>query len=529
MARLPLYIVVIAAFITLGAGRAVMPPDPYWHAKAWQGIKGQRDAIPVPVEFVPDPNPEAVPIPAGAPTVKFGVVVTNAAGYYDISFNTLHHQGLSTFAMQANKQKLLNFNGSVHYVDLKVLSGGPDCSSFLITYEYLISVVGVDFLFMPVNPNCTQLVFLAEAYEIPILNAPDFALAIYQQIPGLPFIGLNHTYSVSANYSLLVPSCLIPLQGKAKTMAIVHAGSIGQDAVPAAEAAMVALGFKKAMNTTYLDIEELRAASSTGDVCDAIDPTIEALKKAKPDILYYSLGETYTDAGILCMHKKRYYPPAFFPFASSTVQNNKNESWETSLAVLPDMWLGDTNATDPVLVSVTDFTDYWTRLWGTSQINLISYSATSSSAGSVALLAINAANSTDPYLFREAMHSLRVSTVIGDLYLVEGTQVFNHPFFCRQQGNGPTVDSTTIIFPPDSPQVVPVVYPANTQIIIPASFLDSLSSPPWWTTGRKVGVGLGITFGVLLLAALIAGAIFVKFRYHAIFIPKGGAKETDHW
>ena len=503
-------------------------PDPYWRARAFEGIKLER-VIPVPVDFVPDPNPEAVPIPAGAPTVEFGLVITNADGYEQIGFNTLHHQGLRTFQMQANKMGKLVLNGTVHYVDLKVLSGGPACSSFLIEYEYLITVVGVQFLFMPVNPDCTQLAFLAEAYEIPIINAPDFALAIYQQIPSLPFASLKHTYSVAANYSLLAPSCLIPvIAAGAKTIAIVHAGTIGQDAVPAVEAAILSLGLTKAMNNTYLDNNELRTASSVGDGCSYVNPIIEQLKIAKPDILYYSLGDIYTDQGILCMHKKGYYPPAFWPFASSTVQNGPN-AWQTSYSVINDMWLGGTNATDPLLVSVSDFTTYWTRLWGISQINLISYSATSSTAGTIAIEAINLAGTTDADAFNQAMHTIRFSSVIGDIYLVQGTQVFNHPFFCRQQGNGPTVNETFVIFP-DTPSTVPVVYPANTLISIPPSFLESLRSRSWWTTGRKVGVGLGISFGVIIIVGGIAVAFYLlKFKYYAIFIPKGGAKEADHW
>ena len=519
----------------LEAARSWAPPSgftaqargPYWPKVDKSYQRDTRD-IPIPPDFVPDPNPEAFPIPAGAPTITFGLVITVAEGYTYTGLNKLHHQGLRMFQWRVNSAGGIMLNGNATYVDLKVLAGGPDCSTFLILYDYLINTVGVDFLFSPVNPDCQKLSFLAEAYAVPIVNAPDFALAIYQQIPGIPFSTLNHTYSVAANYSLFSTACLQPVKEKgASTITILHAGTIGQDAVPTTERAIAELGLVAVINTTYLDSEKQRLAAAVGDGCSYLRPYIEQLKEVSPDILVYSLGEIYTDQGTECMHRQGYYPRAFWPFASSTLLNT-DKAWMTSNSLQNDMWLGGTNTTDPIMVSVSDYERDFIRLWGTSQINLISYSAASTTAGTVLAKAIKLAGSVDAYDIRIAMHSLRFTSIIGEVYLVPGTQVFNHPFFCRQQGTGNQANSTFVIFP-STPSTVEVVYPAL--VSVPKEFTDSLKQRPWLNTARKVGIGVGAAVLFLLILGG-AGAVFYFFgyKYYPIFIPKESVKDSeDAW
>jgi len=504
-------------------------PDPYWYELAYRGIKGKRDS-PIPVNFIPDPNSEAIPIPAGAPTITFGVVITDASGYDSIAFNTVHHEALRMFEWQANKQGSIVLNGTTYYVDLKVLSGGPDCGDFIIEYEYLINVVGVDFLFQPVNPNCTQLAFLAEAYHVPLINTVDFALTIYQGIPGLPFMNLTQTYSLTANYSLVIPSCLIPLMKKgAKSVSIIYTESTGGSIIPAMESAIITYNLTKVMATLNLDLDKQKAAAASGDGCSYIRPIIQQLKVSRPDILYYSLGPIYTEQGIRCMQKELYYPPAFWLFASSTIQGT-SESWMTSFSLINDLWLGQDNTTDSLFGSATQYGNDFSRLWGVSNINLISYAATSSTGGNIIIKAINSIGTTDPDLFRQAMYNIRFASIIGDMYIPVGQNVFSHSFFCHQQGNGAGANDSFIIFP-DTANTVGVEYPADSLISRPASFLDSLKHKSWWTKPRIAGVSVGVVIIVLLILGIIVGLIYLENTYHFIFIPKSGTgtKDLDEW
>lgn len=504
-------------------------PNPYWYQLAYQGIRQKRD-IPLPITFVQDPNPDAVPIPFGAPTVTFGAVIVDASGYDNIDFHTVHHQGLRMFQSEANKQGMIILNNTVHYVDLKVLSGSPDCSTLIILYDYLITEAKVDFLFQPVNPNCTQLAFLAEAYHIPLINGPDFALTIYQGIPGLPFINLTQTYSLSSNYSQVMSSCLDPIVRKgAKSVAIVYAGTIGGSIIPAMEAAIISYNLTKAMPNLVLDNELQRQAAPIGDGCSYVKPYIEDFQKNRPDILFYSQGAVYTEQTIRCMQKELYYPPAFWIFGSTTLQNT-DESWMSSLSVVNDLWPGGTNTSDPLFVSVIDYEASYLRLWGSTYANLISYAATSSTAGTITAQAINLAQSTDPDLFRQAMHSIRFESIIGDVYLVDGLQIFNHPFFCRQQGNGATSNQTFVISD-GTPNTVEAIYPADKLIIRPQSFLDSLRSKSWWTKGRIAGVSLGSSILFLLIVGAAGVLIYIESKYHLIFIDKSGlpSDATSDW
>lgn len=503
-------------------------PDPYWYNLAFRGVDSKKRDIPLPITFVEDPNPDTVPIPNGAPTVSFGVVIVDATGYDNIDFHTVNHQALRMFQSQTNRQGSLILNNTVHYVDLKVLSGSPDCSSFIILYNYLITEAKVDFLFQPVNPNCTQLAFLAEAYGVPLINGPDFALTIYQGIPFLPFYSLTQTYSLSANYSQVMTSCLNPIVRKgAKTVGIVYAGTIGGSIIPAMEAAIPVYNLSKAIDNLILDNDEQQKSSLIGDGCGYVKPYIKLFKEKKPDILFYSQGVVYTEQTIKCMQRELYYPPAFWIFGSTTLQNTA-DSWMSSLSIVNDLWPGGTNTSDPLFSSVTQFEADYLRLWGTTYFNLVSYAATSATGGTIAIQAINAAQSTDPDLFRVAMKTLRFESLIGETYMVEGSQIFNHPFFCRQQGNGPTSNQTFVISD-DTPNTVDAVYPADQLISRPQSFLDSLKHKSWWTQNRIAGIAVGASVFILIIIGLAGGFWYLERKYHFIFIPKLETNPDDEW
>lgn len=504
-------------------------PHPYWYELAYAGVKQRRDgSIPIPISFLPDPNPEAVPIPDGAPTVTFGVVITDASGYDNSNFHSVHNQGLRMFQSQANKQGMIILNNTVHYVDLKVLSGGPDCSNLIILYDYLITETKVDFLFQPVNANCTQLAFLAEAYHVPLINGPDFALTISQSLPFLPYYNLTQTYSLSANYTQVMSSCMNPIVRKgAKTIAIVYVESVGGTIIPAVEGAIISYNLTKVMDNLLLDNDKQKEAGAIGNGCSYINPYIQQFKKTKPDILFFSQGNVYTEQSIRCMQRELYYPPAFWLFGSTALQNTA-ESWMSSLSIVNDLWPGDINTTDPLFTSGINYTADYIRLWGTSLINLISYAAQSSTAGTIIAQAINMAQSTDPDMFRQAMHTIRFQSIIGEVYLVDDTQIFNHPFFCRQQGNGATANQTYVISD-DTINTVDAQYPADQLISRPAAFLKSLKSKSWWTRPRVAGIVVGCTILFTLVVGALAGLVYLEYKYNCIFIPKRELNTSEEW
>ncbi len=525
--------VILVIFIISLAKTDKVNPDPKWHALAFEGfedLKYKRGPVPLDVNFVLDPNPEAVLIPTGAPTITFGLVISDMPGYNDAIFNILHHQGIRTMQWRANTGLKLVMNGTVHYVDVKVISGGPDCGNFLISYEYLITVVGVDFLIHPVNPDCQKLAFLAEAYSIPLINSPDFYLGILQDIPATPYYNLTQLYTVAANYTLLAPSCLVPLVNKgAKTIALMSAGTIGQGVIPSTNAVIEPLGLTKVINDTLFDLEKQQEASRTSDPCSYVRPYINELKLIKPDIFVYSMGPAFTDEFTRCMRLASYYPPAYWIFTGNNLVGTK-DAWMTSYSLKNDFWRQETNTTDPLLISVANYTEDFVRQWGSDQISLIAYSATSSTIGTLVIEALKSSNSVDSVRFRTAMRNLNVTTVIGRTYLVPGPQIFYNPFLCRQQGNGPQANESYIIFPPDAPSVNEVVYPAL--VSIDAVFAKSLLPNKYWTKPRVIGISVGLSLLALVLI-ITAGVLYYVFviKYYTIFIPKKepGTENVEKW
>lgn len=507
-------------------------PEPYWYKLAFEGLEDEvrqkRGSVPLAVEFLADPNREAVSIPDGAPTITFGLVVSDMPGYNDAIYSNLHHQGVRTMQWRANSMKKLVVNNTVHYIDVKVISGGPACSNFLILYDYLITVTQVDFLIHPVNPDCQQLAFLAEAYGIPIINSPDYLLGILQSTPSLPYYNLTQLYTVAANYSLLVPSCLVPLVNKgAKTIALMTAGNVGIGVIPFTNALIGPLGLTKVLNDTTFDLEKQKEASRTPRPCSYVQSYIDELKLVKPDIFVYSMGPDFTDEFTRCLRLSDYYPPAYWIFTGNNLPDTA-DAWMTSHALRNDFWRDKTNVSDPLLVSVRNYTEDFVRQWGKGAISLIAYSATSSTIGTLVIEAVKAAGSTDPAKFRAAMRGLNVSTVIGETYLIDGPQIFYNPFLCRQQGNGPETNDSYIIYPFDAATAREVVYPASVNI--DPVFAASLLPRKYWTKPRVIGISVGLTVAAIVLIVLAAVLYyFFVIKYHILAIPKNYPGENAEW
>lgn len=497
-----------------------------YHQQQQQGDLRRKRALDV--KFVPDPNPEAVPIPDGAPTISFGLVISDMPGYDDAIYSILHHRGIRMMQWRTNRDRKLVINGTVHYIDIKVLSGGPDCSNFLIAYEYLITEVKVDFLIHPVNPDCQRLPFLAESYGIPIINSPDYYLGILQNDPTLPYYNLTQLYTVAANYSLLVPSCLVPLALKgAKTIALMHAGSVGIGVIPFANAVIPFLNFTKVLNDSYFDLEKQKEASRTSKPCSYVQPYIDQLKIAKPDIFVYSMGPDFTDEFTRCLRLSSYYPPATYIYTGNGLPDTA-DAWMTSLTLRNDAWRDKTNVTDPLMVSVQNYTEDYIRLWNKTNMDLISYAATSSTIGTLVVEALKMSNSLDPARFRQAMRRLNVSTVIGETYLIDGPQIFYNPFLCRQYGNGRNANDSYIIFPFDAPTARAIVYPAVVEI--DPVFARSLLPKRWLNISRKLGLGLGIGLGAsLILIALGVLYYFGCYKNVILLIPNKYGNEEAEW
>lgn len=499
---------------------AVPIPEEFLEEVFGTGERGLRNEPPVPIELLSDPNPFAVPIPSGAPTIRVGLVVTDASGYDQLLYQEQNYWGIRTGQQYFNSRPgQVPINGTANYVEIVALSGGPSCSSFVLLYDYLISVKRVHLVMLPVNPGCPEIALLAAYYEVPTINAVDYTVAALSSIPGQQLYNLPYVYSVTGNTTLLGLACALPLRQKgALTYAVAYDESVANNVIGGIEQSCQALGMARVINTTVLSPARQDEVQNTRDqdVCTYLAPIIRNIRQADPDLLIMTFGSKYTDTFVTCMYRQKYEWRAMWIITSTQFQGE--ELWKTHFTLTNELWVPGANYTDPHYVSVPDFTRTFVASWGNATISQISYAATSAAGLGLGINALQTANTlTDPEAFATAMDSTNYLSIIGNLYLVPSARkTIYHPFVCQQRGND-TNPFGRPVYPLDIPGLVEIIYPSGFRIL--ASFLASIAGGRGLSGGGIAGIAVGGTiFVVAVVIAIVLG--LVVWKKEVICIPK---------
>lgn len=477
----------------------------------YKNSKKQIDQL---ITFAVNPMPNPFIIADNASTIKIGYVVTSVEGYVEDIYQSLAYQGLLTMEYIVNSNGGVNINNNTFYVQLVVLNGGPDCSDFVILYDYLITQVGIDFMVQPVNPGCPYLALLAEQYQVVNMNPLDSELSyLMQSTP--PFNNLTYTYSIAANYSTFGIGCIQPMFDKgAKTFASFYDIDTGGQIMPVIEAAALALNMTKVMADSILDDDIQASNIQNGDNCSYFDNIFDQYLKLNPDMLIGTFG-IYTDDFVDCMHryKQKYYnPKAFWLIVGSNFQGS--ELWEVEGSLLEDFWLPDANFTDPYLGNVSYWGQVYNSIWINDTIHNTGYPATAAVSVSLLLLALTSNKDV-----LTGLDNIDTLTLVGKTYLVPDTKIYYHPFYCTQRINSTIALSGSAIYPYNTPGVVTAVYPWN--FVFPDSFRQLLANldDKHLSNEDKVLISvLSIIGGIIVIGTVIGFIIW--WKWELIFIPK---------
>ena len=493
-------------------------------------FSGRRDTRQdFPIEHYPDLNPEAIPIPDGMPTIRFGYVVVDVPSIPNYALYKIANSGLSDFEYHVNSRGTTIINGTEHMIKMIVYNGGISCQNFLILYERLIRVDRVHAILNPVNSDCVDIAALAEMYQIPALNGVDYALPyVMATVP--PFTTFQWTKSITGSLSSLGLSCVKPLADLgAKTYAIFYDPDAVHDTVLPTDLTAQALGLRKILNDTLLSNPAQDDAVDRGQECSYLWTFIDQLIDVKPNIIIVSFGSDYTDSFINCTHKRLvnnsaiYQPEAIFLLTGTSLVGK--DLWQTVGALSNDLWVARADFTDPHLVSVPVFNSTFVRHYPDAPQSQIGFAATAAEGAAVLLEAILNANSLEPAAILAALPNVTFRGILGDIYLEPDGQNYHHSFVCIQRQN----DENPIglaIYPYDTPGVVSGKYPSYVEAS--EGWIDDLKPHSKLSRPAILGISFGsvAAFLGLVILAIVIVVIAAKQKWHLLLVPKKSAREN---
>lgn len=492
-------------------------------------LRASRQFLP-PTPYVPDPNPLAVPIPPGAPTVRIGRTWSASPGSASYVFGVLVDRGLRTLEYNVNSKGGVMINGTAHLLEQAVYDDGGSCSTMIVLHERLVVVDRVASLLASINSDCPELALVAEAYQIPYINAADTTLPILMDsgVPG--FANLNWTFNLPGNYWTLPEVFVAPAYAAGARTFV----SYTTDEIPVlaqvATAAALALNMTQKLNLTSLSAEAQAALSPTADNCSYVAPFIDDLKAADPDLFLFTFGR-YSALFIDCMHRRKYHPRALYLLGGAVVEPWNR--WQLLGSQILSVWAPSPAFKDPYLGDPLAFTAAYNALFNatlaTEPGSDKSYQGMHATAGSLPLAIIVAAQSTDPYDIAAGLLAFDNTTLFGPTSIVPGSRNFVHPFYAIQYVGLSTADFVyATVHPNATGLALPLVYPTLFSEIVPQWFLDLLASlqPSGLSTGAIVGIAVGCVLAIVLLGAVVAWLIVRHFN-HVVFLKKDETSQSE--
>jgi len=351
----------------------------------------------------------------------------------------------------------------------------------------------------------------AEAAGIPTLCAGAFELSFYP--PGY----LYWTVNTLPNINILGYECALPLvQAGATNFTVVTPNSTWASLGGAGfEELVVNALIMGGLNFTppYLNVSDDAWTNPA-----LLDPIIQAMAAANPDVAVFEFGQYNNIIFIDRMRRNNYNPKAYFAWGTGSYpQIRLNLTWEDAGSLISEAYEADLNASDP--------------LWGTSlrydaellqNFGIPSSNADANLASALTILdyALSVTKDLTPANLRAAILSFNGSTIVGNLSFTNNT--VNRQLYCFQN-DFPNATGILTVWPPESPQYTKLIYPAP--ISYPPHYFDQFH-PKASDTEQNILIGVFAVFGGLIIIGLLV-FIFIKTKYHAIFIPKD--EKNEEW
>lgn len=487
--------------------------------------------VPFPLAFAPDPNPYAIPIPDGAPTLKVGFGFVNVTGSTSGYFHDLAHKGLRFVEYTVNKAGGFLLNGTRTYLQPIVINSGPACANHLIVYDYMIKSLGVDAIVTPVNEGCPEVGLLGQVEGVMVLNAVDYALPyLTSLIPGTPFFNASGIYSLTGDLTDISLACIKPLIPKGlKTVAIYSEPSGGGIVSDIIEESLGPLGLTLVANNTQMSSAAQLEAIKSGKECSYVDPFVDDIVETKPDLIVLGFNDNSLTF-VKCIRTRLYAGSAIYFITAATPSPEDRPLF--SYTLLNELFAAGSDYVDPVLGPALTFPARYSELMTDAYIAQVSYGAGVATIVGALVHVLNGTGATMETA-REALDAVNITSLTGPMFKAPGAgKILNRPAYCQQRADDDK-PSGRIIFPYDTPtgnstRAADAIFPALLTFTDEwRAYVKSLNKKDRLTR-RQINIVVGSVcgfIGLLIIGAFVTWFVITR-KYRILWFERA---EVDKW
>ena len=475
--------------------------------------------------------------------VVWGRTHCNSTDNPQNDYTKSNHQSYSTVSYYVNNVRGgILVNGKRYLINDVNYNDGADCSLMKILYQHMVDVDGAQFLFAPVNPDCSVLAKFAESRQLLFGNGGDYSLLILRITPNattpydtepwnqdIGYDDLQWTYNgmnditqggASCAEAMTNPNYIDQSNVRAgQPPARVRTAVFGSNE---AEVPFLAATQKNQLAirnvTTLMEDTVWLLKDIVQRQCEYLNPTLEAWKSLNPDFIYFITGASNGSIGFDCLHRLNYNPPAVMMPTTLTFDESDYPAWHTEGLVQELPYYASINFPDQIFGDYQTFFDWYQNLYNTSATF---YELTFASTAVVLLACLeNTGTITNMTVIRDCIRNFNQSTIYGDIAFNPNGWFVDRPNVCLQKkGRG----EYGVVFPSDYPDAVKLLLPSDFSMN--KTWLKQFDGPKGVTRTNLV---LIIVFSILgggLLVGVIVYFIWSR-KYQAIWIPKtSGASE----
>jgi len=376
--------------------------------------------------------------------------------------------------------------GGIRYnVSVVTYNDASDPQLIGILYDRLISVDKVDFLFAPFYPTNVDIAYaIAEANNIPMIDPnPGFGSSLL----------LNWTFQI------------YPASNKQPSNCINLFASLGAKTAVIGCSANLLVG---AVNSSLLQNNmTLLSNDVISDDDSVVSELVAKWKQLKPDVFIGAADTSATTASVLLaeMSKASFFPKANYLLNIPSDPTFRSAAgWQAVYSFGTAVWDVSLNFSDPLFGSSAAFARNFLLIIDQIPVDT---DAAAAAAGVVFYDALMRAGSINRTAVRNALIQTELSTVFGRVQF-DSTHATVSSYGCFQvQLN----DSFLVVAPLSYPGIVKAAYPGFPPI--PPDFFSHD-----YTLRNALIIG-GCALLVVILS-LVGVGLFIKARYHVIFLPR---------